>query len=281
MASDWSREEVEATVANYLTMLAAELRGEPYSKAEHRRRLVRQLSDRSEGAVERKHMNVSAVLMALGHPFIDGYKPYRNYQQLLFEVVEVHLSANAELSAIVESELAAELPSPLVSDPLAIWDSAPIAASTGIVSEPLAAYTGTAHTGLDYLSRDARNKALGTAGEELVLRVESARLLAAGQRTLSNRVEHVAQTEGDGLGYDVLSFETDGRERLIEVKTTSFGKRTPFFVSPNEVQCSVARKEMFHLYRLYNFRRAPRLYSVSGALDASFRLEATQYAAHV
>ena len=40
---------------------------------------------------------------------------------------------------------------------------------------------------------------------------------------LAARVDRVSETRGDGLGYDVLSFETSGRERLIEVKTTNYG----------------------------------------------------------
>ena len=47
---DWTRDEVEATVADYFVMLDAELRGESYSKAEHNRRL-QQIIGRSKGAV--------------------------------------------------------------------------------------------------------------------------------------------------------------------------------------------------------------------------------------
>ena len=85
----WSREQVEATVADYRTMLLRELRGEPYNKAEHNRNLQRLLAVRSRGAIERKHQNISAVLLYELHlPYIDGYKPLRNVQQLLREAVE-------------------------------------------------------------------------------------------------------------------------------------------------------------------------------------------------
>jgi len=57
--ADWSREEVEATVADYFEMLAAELSGVPYSKARHRRRLVDRLNGRSEASIEFKHAQVS------------------------------------------------------------------------------------------------------------------------------------------------------------------------------------------------------------------------------
>ena len=38
--ADWSRLEVEAAVADYLDMLALELRDEPFNKAEHNRNLA-------------------------------------------------------------------------------------------------------------------------------------------------------------------------------------------------------------------------------------------------
>jgi hypothetical protein len=47
---DWSREEVEAIVADYLQMLTLELAGQSYSKTEHRRKLQTRLNNRSDGS---------------------------------------------------------------------------------------------------------------------------------------------------------------------------------------------------------------------------------------
>lgn len=85
--ADWSRTEVEATVRDYFDMLKAELRGERYVKAHHRRKLLEKLDGRTEGAVERKHQNISAILLKHGQPFIEGYKPLSAYQGLLEDVV--------------------------------------------------------------------------------------------------------------------------------------------------------------------------------------------------
>ena len=87
MSDHWSQEEVEATVSDYLEMLAMELRGQSFNKAEHNRILLSRLNQRSRGAIERKHQNISAVLIDLGYPYIDGYKPLFNYQELLYRVV--------------------------------------------------------------------------------------------------------------------------------------------------------------------------------------------------
>jgi len=86
-------------------------------------------------------------------------------------------------------------------------------------------------------------------------------------------VEHVAMTQGAEPGFDVLSFEGDGRERLIEVKTTGFGKEAPFFVTRNELHVSQRERQRYHLYRVFSFRRSPRVFMKRGALDRTCRLE--------
>ena len=63
---DWNRAEVEAIVADYLSMLASELAGTPYNKAAHRRALRPLLANRSEQSIEFKHANISAVLLDAG-----------------------------------------------------------------------------------------------------------------------------------------------------------------------------------------------------------------------
>ena len=45
------------------------------------------LQGRSDPSIERKHQNISAVLLEMGLPFIDGYKPLRNYQRPLLPAV--------------------------------------------------------------------------------------------------------------------------------------------------------------------------------------------------
>ena len=71
----------------------------------------------------------------------------------------------------------------------------------------------------DVAERDARNRALGRAGEERVLAHERAMLVGAGRADLAHQIRWVSEFDGDGAGYDIRSFEPDGGERLIEVKS--------------------------------------------------------------
>ena len=90
----WTDEENDLIVADYFAMLADDISARRYSKAEHRRALLPLLNDRSEGSVEFKHQNISAVLKGLGEDWIPGYKPAFNFQMTLVDAVAM---AGAEL----------------------------------------------------------------------------------------------------------------------------------------------------------------------------------------
>lgn len=278
MAS-WSRLENEAIVADYLDMLELELRGEPVNKTEHRRRLAPLLSDRSDGSIEFKHANISAALIDLGYAYVDGYKPRSNYQDALLSVIEEQLATRPALASLLRHQASEPAGVPSVDDLLARMEDPPLA------KEPPTRRTRDAReprpAKVNFLALEAANASLGRAGEEFVVNFERARLIHAGKGKLADRVEHVALTKGDGLGFDVQSFEENGGDRLIEVKTTAYGKFIPFFVTRNELDVSREQAESYQLYRLFHFRRDPRLFSLPGALDQSCDLDPAIYTAKV
>jgi Domain of unknown function (DUF3883) len=261
---DWSRIEVEVIVADYLQMLTLELSGQSFSKTEHRRRLIPLLDNRSDGSIEFKHGNISAVMLEMGIPYIRGYKPRSNFQALLVGVVAEQVRNRPSLDQAALAAVQQPAIAPIAGDFVKVITHAPALQSRLSESIPPHAFNAVKK---DYLAREAENRSLGLAGEEFVTQYEHWRLVQLGQRVLADRVEHVSNTRGDGLGYDVLSFEPDGQEKYIEVKTTTFGKETPFFVSRNEIAFSKAEKERFHLYRLFEFRKTPRLFDLPGQLD--------------
>lgn len=60
--ADWSDAENDLIVADYFAMLAEDGAGHPCSKSGHRRALRERLQERSDGSVEFKRQNISAVL---------------------------------------------------------------------------------------------------------------------------------------------------------------------------------------------------------------------------
>lgn len=272
---DWSRTEVEAIVADYLQMLALELSGQRFNKAGHRRRLSTLLKARSGPSIEFKHCNISAAMIDLGFPYLAGYKPRSNYQALLAEVIASQVAAKPLLDEVARAAVQQPAVMPVLADFSRVKSDAPRMKLR--VAEPAAPLFRAIRR--DYLEREALNQSLGLAGEEFVLQYEHWRLVELGERRLADRVEHVSVSKGDGLGYDVLSFDTDGRERFIEVKTTGFGQQTPFFVSRGELALSKGTKDQFHLYRLFEFRKAPRLFDLTGSLEQHCLLDPVTYRA--
>ena len=278
MPSDWSRAEVEVTVADYFAMLAAELSGVPVNKAAHRKRLLPRLNGRSEQAVEFKHSNISAALVDLGFPYITGYKPRANYQRLLYEVVAERLASDKKIQEIAAADVDQPISVPEVDDILSVLTDPP---KTGPPAQNVNQLRSVRSPSTNYLAREAHNRSLGLAGEEFVLNFERARLISEGSELLAGRIEHTSRVRGDGEGYDILSFDKSGRERLVEVKTTKYGIDTPFFVSSNEVRFSATRPENYYLYRLFTFRTAPRLFTVKGSFEKTCWLSAASYLAGI
>jgi hypothetical protein len=278
VGESWSREEDVAIVANYLDMLELELRGQPVNKAAHNRALLPLLRGRTRTSVEFKHANISAALIQIGFPFIDGYKPRSNFQRLLSSEIAAQLEARPELVVLAKQVVSAVASAPSIAEDLStvfVPAPRPDRKAKKVYERPAEFHAPL--FGVNYLEREAQNASLGTAGELFVLELEHKRLWASGAKQLAKRIEHVASTRGDGLGFDIASFDVDGRERLIEVKTTGFGAMTPFFASKREVGISEEREDCFHLYRVFNFRKSPKVFVLDGALSLTCRLDPVSY----
>lgn len=277
IANYWSESEVAAAVESYFSMLRLELSACKYNKTMHRRALMEQLNNRSDGSVELKHQNISAVLIEMGIPYIDGYKPRFNYQRsLLPNAVTNYLKANPDFQLLFEKDSILTPSVPTVEDFLAALEEPPSPEKKKVlnVSEPSAIYNPG---GINYLEQEARNRTLGEAGEIFVINYERARLIHIGNESLADRVEQVSVTVGPHAGFDIRSFESDGSDRFIEAKTTKYGKNTPFFVTPNELKFSREHSSSYYLYRLFRFRENPRMFALHGHLGDQCILEPTEF----
>ncbi|WP_349361139.1 DUF3883 domain-containing protein [Stappia sp.] len=271
---DWTDAENDLIVADYFAMLKEDVAGHRYSKAEHRRALLPRLNGRSEGAVEFKHQNISAVLKGLGEVWIPGYKPAFNFQMPLVDAVARWLARNP----VWLDPCVGWRPASGLEDAAPIWIGPPPTLSNQPPPKELEQMLQIARK-FDVASRDARNRALGRAGEERVLVHERSSLQVAGRADLARKVRWVSQEDGDGAGYDIASYAPDGRSRLIEVKTTNGWERTPFHITRNELDVADERRAEWCLVRLWNFAREPRAFELRPPLDAHVSLTPTSFQA--
>ena len=81
----------------------------------------------------------------------------------------------------------------------------------------------------------------------------------------------------DGAGFDILSRNNNGTDRFIEVKSTKLGKMTPVYLSRNELEFSREKESNYFLYRVFQLRNSPKLFTANGRLDSVLNLEPINY----
>jgi hypothetical protein len=270
---NWTDSENDLIIADYFAMLAADIAGQAYNKAEHNRMLQARIT-RNRASIEFKHQNISAVLKALGEAWIGGYKPAFNFQSTLVDAIARWLDRNPawlNRSAVAQAQRG-------LAEASRLWIGPPPTLSNQPPPDELGQMLAIAHK-FDVAARDAKNRALGRAGEQCAYYHEKTTLSDLGRSDLAQKVRWVSEEDGDGAGYDIASFTPEGQPRLIEVKTTNGWERTPFHISRNELAVAEARRDDWCLIRLWNFSREPRAFELRPPLDAHVSLTATSFQA--
>jgi Family of unknown function (DUF6416)/Domain of unknown function (DUF3883) len=281
---DWSASEVVAVVRDYLEMLRAEIAGQQYVKAHHRRALLSRLNPvRTGGAVEYKHQNISAAMLDLGLPWIRGYKPMSNYQDALADEIQRQLEADPGLLRTLRDSIEKDKTQDREDDATpktARLQQTPVPAPPApVASSPGARSRAGRHP--DYGLLHEENTRRGRLGEELVIDYERDWLTRHGRPDLADAVRWTSRQDGDGLGYDVLSFGLDGRKRYIEVKATALGDGTPFYITSAELDFAQRHADSHALYRVYDVLGKPRFYVLEGDINDALDLAALTYSARI
>lgn len=261
IGTPWRDDELDAIVADYFEMLEAELSGLPYVKSRHSKALMARIG-RTHRSVEFKHQNISAVLDELGMPWIPGYIPKRNYQNAIFDAIDRYLSKHPSMLERVPA-------GPQAAASHEIFVPAPVLQADGA---PLPERLRRLVRKFDPVERDHRNRSLGKAGEEFVVNLERRCLAEADRPDLARKVRWVAAEDGDGAGFDVLSFDFSGQQRLLEVKTTNGAARTPFFLTRNEREAAAERPAHWRIYRVHLFATQPRIFTIAPPLEKAVNL---------
>lgn len=257
-------------VESYFRMLALERARAAYSKAQNRRQLLTTVH-RSEASIERKLQNISAVLDRLGAQWINGYKPLAHYQDALVAAVERNVGQTPDFLYAANAD----------TQPLALNDDAAFVAPPPVedLDKTLTPAVRRLMGKFDPAERDARNRQLGKAGEGFVVTFERDRLRRAGREDLASGVRWVSDLDGDGYGYDIRSFETDGQERLLEVKTTCGHERTAFWLTRREVDVAAERSDKYRIRRVFHFHNRAQMFEIAPPLDGSLLMTPTTYVA--
>jgi hypothetical protein len=133
----------------------------------------------------------------------------------------------------------------------------------------------------DFNKQHEENLKLGKFGELQIVQFEIQNLIKNNRQDLAKQVEHSSDIHGDGLGYDIKSFEIDGTDKFIEVKTTRKNDVDGFYMSSNEINVSKEKSQNYFIYRLYNVSEKEGkadLYVYAGACnEEKFKLTPITY----
>jgi hypothetical protein len=269
LESDWTLRECEITADAYFQCLRAKLSGERFNRRDSISRAAERMPQRTFGEVDSKFQHIDAVLHEAELPRL-GNAIASNIQMLLRLVVLDPLAPRiAVFSKIVpkpskNSDGNHFVPIPAIDSRLLDSERGPSSLNA---------------TKIDLAKREAANREVDRSGEEWVVALEKDRLRDAGRGELADKVRWVAHETGDGLGYDIDSFEIDGSQLLIEVKWTNQGETAPFFVSEKEWAVSEYRGSAYRIYRVFNLSDSPKVYVIPGPFSRTLNMRPTNYIA--
>jgi len=113
------------------------------------------------------------------------------------------------------------------------------------------------------------------------LKYEKSELIKNNRKDLAIKVRHVSKDEGDYVGYDILSYDEQGNEKCIEVKTSVKSYTADFFLTENEMN-KIKKLDNYFIYRVFDFdtqAEKGNLYIVNCKKDFIdyFIIQPTQY----
>lgn len=107
---------------------------------------------------------------------------------------------------------------------------------------------------IDFENQNKRNRKLGEHGESVVLKFEKDFLIKNNRPDLAEKIRQISK-EDVSAGYDILSYEVNGKEKYIEVKSTNSSPSgsASFLISTNEY--TKAREiENYYIYVVFDAR---------------------------
>ena len=133
---------------------------------------------------------------------------------------------------------------------------------------------------IDYVQKQKTNIVIGYTGEKQVLEYERKRL--SNHPDLQRRIKWQSQ-ESDAIGYDILSYDKDGTERQIEVKSTNAqpSDKFHFVLTENERQHAL-KLTNYWIYYVFSIDNQPTIYKIKNPFkDDLVQIEPIKYKVNI
>lgn len=103
------------------------------------------------------------------------------------------------------------------------------------------------------------SKKVGNAGEEHVYKFEYNKLVNIGREDLAKEIVKQYEDHSFFPGYDIKSFDENGNEIFIEVKSTVSKKKDYFEISDNEVLAAESLKDSYFIFQVTEALSNPKI----------------------
>lgn len=112
-----------------------------------------------------------------------------------------------------------------------------------------------------FRERQKETAEIGELGEAFVLRYEQQRLIEQGQSDLVQKVRQISM-ENVAAGYDILSFDIQGNEKYIEVKTSK-SEVLSFELTSNELNIANKYRAAYWIYKITKIKsNSPKILQI-------------------
>ena len=106
------------------------------------------------------------------------------------------------------------------------------------------------------------SKKVGRAGEEHVYKYEYKKLMDHGREDLAEKIVKQYEDLSFFPGYDIKSFNEDGEEIFIEVKSTVSKGKNHFEISDNEVLAAESLEGSYFIYQVTDALANPKISAI-------------------
>lgn len=101
---------------------------------------------------------------------------------------------------------------------------------------------------IDYVDLQAKKSKIGELGELIAYNYIYDECIRNG---IDKVPVHASKIEGDGLGYDIRSWDKNGVEIHNEIKTTTANSKDGFDITPSEIAASEEQNSIYRILRIY------------------------------
>ena len=283
----WSIEETNLVCDLYLHQLKSYLSEKKTLTPGHTREFLARKLNKSNKAVRLKMHHISSILVNSDLPYLETFKPFSRVdidfvdwketelikKKLLKELdtkefIDLFITALSKSNystEITENNTFEKLPKPEVFE----------------YNKTISQKTIRICPKINYVEREIKNSKLGEAGEKWVLDFEKRRLKNIGRGDLTDKVIWASKDIGDGLGYDIISYDKDGNKLFIEVKTTCLGKYSVFYLTEREIKTAAELGNDYLIYRVFDFDKETKIYKIENNIQEELNLIPNTYRATI